>query len=318
VSNGSKTSSPASGSGSSPAGGPVATCTNPGNSCKLVSITVIKNATQTDVTGAKNWATVKKSTDDVIVQATTTPDNAGCWACINWSGDSGAAVPGKPNQRSFSRSVSKKIHVAAELGGVTDQLDIWVLWGQVTIKTSSTTPPNAVQYAGRYDGTENLGAQTFSGGNEAVGKVVPTAKITPAGVNAVVKSGWAFRRERISHDWQDGVKQTVPNYWNTTWQDDTSDASFQVLTPDNGDQIYDRDAPSVGNVGGSDYETYNNFRQWIEWNGMTANEACSDKAEWYWKGVWQLSATPQITTKDVGTGNFTLPNDSPLHPTPPP
>jgi len=81
---------------------------------KLVRLTVIQNATQTHVTGAKNWATVKKSTDDVIVEATTTPNNnEEEWKQINWSGDSGTAVPGKPNQRKLSRSTSKKYHVEA-------------------------------------------------------------------------------------------------------------------------------------------------------------------------------------------------------------
>jgi hypothetical protein len=180
--------------------------------------------------------------------------------------------------------------------------------------TSGTTPANAVQFGARYDGTENLGARSYNSGKSAVGKVVPVATITPAGVNAVVKSGWAFRRERISRDWVDGVKQTAVNYWNTTWQDDTSAAAFQMLTPDSDDKIYDRDAPSVWGTGGNDYETYNNFREWIEWNGMSPNETCSDKAEWYWKAVWVKSGTPQIQMTDVGTGNIALPADSPRHP----
>jgi hypothetical protein len=314
MANGKKTTSPAAAGGGSAAGGAVTACDDAAKSCKLVSITVVQNATQHNVTGAKNWAAVKKATDDVIVEATTTPNNDSCWACINWSGDAGKPVAGKANQRSFSRSVSKKIHVAAELGGGKDDLDIWVLWAKVKINTNNQTPPNAVQYGGRYDGTENLGTQTYDGGNSAVGKVVPEATITPAGVHDVVKSDWAFRRERISHDWNDGVKVTVPDYWNATWTDDTSDASFQKLIPDADDKIYDRDAPSIIDAGGNDYETYNNFREWIEWSGMTTNEGCSDKAEWYWKGVWQKAAAPQVTTKEVGTGNIVLPANSALHP----
>jgi hypothetical protein len=281
---------------------------------KLVKLTVIKNATQTYVTGAKNWACVKKATDDVIVQATTTPNTEDAWKQINWSGDSGSPVPGKPNQRKLSRASSKKYHVEAELGGVKDDLYVWVLWAEVTILTSGTTPANAVQFGSRYDGTENLGAKAYNGGKEARGKVVPVGKIEPAGAHNVVKSGWAFKRKRKSHDWNDGSKSSPGNgksdYWNTAWVDDTSSASFQKLTPDNDDKIYDRDAPNVAAFGTNDAETYNNFQQWVEWNG----EVCSDEAGWYWQGRWQKSAAPQVTLKDVGTGNITLPNKSHFHP----
>lgn len=283
---------------------------------KLVSLTVIRNATQTNVTGAKNWATVKKSTDDVIVEARTTPNNnEEEWKQITWSGDSGTVVSGTPNQRKLSRTTSKKYHVEAELGGVKDDVDVWVLWATVTNLVSGTTPANAVQYGVRYDGTENLGAQSYDSGNKAVGKVVPVALITPAGVHDVVKSGWTFKRERMSHDWTDGSKEGEGNgtsdYWNTTWVDDTSAASFQKLTLDDQDKIYDRDAPSIGNATiVNDQETYNNFRQWTEWN----SEVCSDKAGWYWKARRESSKSPQVVLKELNTGNITLPGTSHFHP----
>lgn len=279
---------------------------------KLVKLTVIQNATQTNVTGAKNWATVKKSTDDVIVEATTTPNNnEEEWKQISWSGDSGTAVPGKPNQRKLSRATSTKLHVEAELGGVKDNVDVWVLWATVTNLVSGTTPANAVQFGSRYDGTENLGAKSYDSGNKAVGKVVPVAQITPAGVHDVVKSGWAFKREVKSHFWTDGVKLAgEPRAWSVDWANDDSLASFQKLAPDPDDKIYDRDAPNIGAFGTNDAERYDNFRQWIEWN----SENCSDKAQWYWQGRWQKSATPQITLKDVGAGNIALPEKSHFHP----
>src|SRR5829696_3732421 len=106
--------------------------------CKLVSLTVIRNATQTNVTGAKNWACVKKSTDDVIVEATTTPNTEECWKKINWSGDSGTDVPGHPNQRKLSRTAAKHYHVEAELGGVKDHVDVWVLWADLVVTIGAT------------------------------------------------------------------------------------------------------------------------------------------------------------------------------------
>lgn len=278
---------------------------------KLVKITVIQNATQTNVTGAKNWACVKKATDDVIVEATTSPNNnATEWEKIKWSGDSGAEVPGQKNQRKLSRATSKKFHVKAELGGVKDELYVWVLWAEVTILTSGTTPVNSTKFGTLFDGTESLGATSYNSGNAASGKVAPFAIISPTGVNAVVKSGWAFKRDRWTHDWIDGIKNIASNYWNTTWVDDTSSATWMRLIPDVNDKIYDLDGPNIAGVGTNDAETYNNFRQWIEWN----NEKCSDYAEWYWRGRWKRTASPQVTLKDVGTGNVALPNQSHFHP----
>jgi hypothetical protein len=283
---------------------------------KLVKITVIRNATQANVTGAKNWAAIKKASDDVIVEATTTPNTEDAWRQVAWSGDSGSPVAGHTNQRSLSRAASKKLHIEAALGGVTDSLDVWILWGTVTIKTSGPRPANAVAFAGRYDGTEDLGAKEYDGGAKAVGKVVPVAKITPAGVHDVVKAGWAFRRHMQGESWDDGVADTGdPRFFKSpAWVDDTSDSAFQNLTPDADDQIYDRDAPNVAGFGTTDSEIYYNFEQWIEWGGAS----CSDMAQWHWRGRWQKSATPQITLKDVGTGTVPLPGQSFFHPPSPP
>ena len=88
---------------------------------------------------------------------------------------------------------------------------------------------------------------------------------------------------------------------------DTSYDCFQKLTPDNQDKIYDRDAPSIGRADiATNQETYNNFKQWIEWN----SDKCSDEAEWYWKALRKKASVPQITLKKVDTGSILLP-DSP-------
>lgn len=279
--------------------------------CKLVSLTVIFNATRTNVTGSKNWATVRKATDDVIVQAKTSPDTEDCWKAIKWSGDSGS--PGdKPNQRKLSRTTSKKLHLEAELGGVKESLDVWVLWATVTINVSGTTPVDSAQFGTIGDGTENLGAKSYDGGKAARGKVAPIAIITPAGVHDVVKSGWAFKRQMTGHVWIDGAKVTGdPRFWKPDWSvDDTSATAFTRLTPTADEKIYDLDGPSILAVGTSDAEVYYNFRQYIQWNG----DMCSDYSLWYWQGRWQKSASPQVTLKDVGTGNIALPNDSHFHP----
>ena len=223
--------------------------------------------------------------------------------------------PGNRTRENYPAPPPGIFHVEAELGGVKDHVEVWVLWATVTILTSGTTPANAVQFAGKHDGTENLGAVSFDGGDKAAGRVVPVGAIAPIGIQGVVKSGWAFKRERMSHDWRDGNKDGegngVDDYWNTAFVDDTSYPGFQKLTPDNDDKIYDRDAPSIGRSNiTTDQETYNHFRQWIEWNG----EKCSDKAEWYWKARRLKANSPQITVKDVGTGSIALPAKSFYHP----
>lgn len=288
---------------------------------KLVSITVKANATQNGVTGNKNWVAVKKDADEIIVEAVTSPDNIQGWQKINWWGDKGDEVPGKPNQRKLSRSESKTLEIEADLGGVNDKLSIWVVWAEITIHTSGTTPKNSKQFSAvTFAEKENLGAviNNSFGLESARGKVALVAQITPAGINQVAASGWAFKRERISRDWVDGAKRDVgngvKNYWNTQWVDDTSKPEATMLTPTNDpasksvDQIFDIDGPDTA-WGSKDSETYNNFRQWIEWN----NEKCSDYALWYWKASWQNAYTPKITLKEVGTGNITLPDESPIH-----
>jgi hypothetical protein len=291
--------------------------------CKLVSLTVIKNATQTNVSGDKHWACVKKSSDDVIVQATTDPNTADCWNKINWSGDVGSAVPGKPNQRKLSRDSSRRWHVFAELGGGTDQVVVWILWAEVTILTSGTRPANAAKFSDRFTDPDDkdaasdvLGAMVYDNGNSGVGKVVPVAQLMPSGVGVAVTAGWEFPREVMSHTWMDGRKykpgETSSDYWNTTRVDDTSRPKWLRLTPDANNKIYDLDAPSVVRQPetGRTFEVYDNFWQWVEWNG----ERCSDEAPWYWRGIWNgdnRKAVIELT--EVGTGSPALP-EKPKYP----
>jgi hypothetical protein len=285
------------------------------NNVTLQSLTVVSNsATQIDVT---NWATVKSnSTNDyVIVQASLNYTND--WILTNaatriqWTG--GEAVPGNPLQRRVPKTISLETTVTASLGSTSTNLDVWVIWGTVSIKTTGTTPTNAVQFGTLYDGTENLGGQTYFGGTMGVGKVVPVAQLTPTRVNKVVKTDWAFRRERWSHTFHDG---NPGGMYDTGWTDDTSDPSFQNLTPDSDDKIYDRDAPNVGPFSTTCTEIYKNFHQWIEWKGTKVSDGTPgtdnfpSAAEWHWKAKWQASANPQVILKDVYGGYISLPNAS--------
>ena len=284
---------------------------------KLVRITVIQNATQKNVTGPKSWAAVKKQAN-VIVEATTLPkNNAEEWKQIQWSGDSGVAVPNAGNRRQLSLAASKKFHIEAKLGGVSDTLDLWVLWATVEILTKGPRPANAAPFdPGMRDDTQNLGAVTYKSMSSSIidenagifvdnmgasGKIGAVGTLAPKGVNQVVKAGWALERQVWTHEWRDGVKGPGTN---DNWTKDTSKPVYLKLAPDSDDKIYDVDGPDL-RWGQYSAETYNQFRQWVEWNG----EKCSDDAPWHWQARWQLNKdlSKQITLNELGTGPMTLP-----------
>lgn len=295
----------------------------PPSKAKLVRLTVTQNATQENVIGEKNWATVQAISSEVTVEVTTAPhNNADEWKQIHWSGDTGKPVPGKANSRKLSRAVSKKYHVEASLGGVTDFVDVWILWATIEILTTGTRPANAAPFdPGSRDETDKLGAVTYKSLTSSVvderagvfvnntgasGKIVGVATLSPKGVYQVVVSGWSFERQVWTHNWIDGVKAAGTN---DAWTRDTSQPRYLRLKPDANDKIYDLDGPDI-RWGKRSAETYNNFRQWIEWN----NEKCSEHTLWYWQARWRLHEDPskQISLNDLGAGkNISLP-DKPL------
>lgn len=290
----------------------------------LVSIEVIAGASRNGIAAAKNWAVVKGNTDDIIVQATTNPDNPTGWNQVSWTGEAGTPVPGHPNQRRFSRSTSRRIHVEASLGGVTDHADIWVIWATIEILTRGDVPANSAQFdRGMRDESQRLGAVTYLAltgtmyGNRdedyvqnmgASGKVCLVATITPAGINSVVSGGWTFRRERQTHSYHDGNRT---NDYTHAWTDDTSRPAYLRLTPDPQDKIYDLDGPDFRH---SRYtaEVYHNMRQWIEWN----QTRCSEYGFWFWQVFWRANRNQsrQIILNQLGTGS--IPGGFPSEPRP--
>jgi hypothetical protein len=273
---------------------------------------VISGATQQNVKGAKNWAAVKQS-GHVVVEATTDPNTAACWSQIVWSGDTGSPVAGHPNRRQLPRNSSAVLDVHASLGGVSDELSVWIVWGTVQILASGKRPKNAQAHPPKPlgDGSDNLGAIEYDGftQRQVAGKIVAVATIQPKGIHNIIQAGWVLRRERWTHDWVDGARSKPgnkrDNYWNTDWVDDTL-TGMSVLTPDLDDKVYDTDAPNLASAV-KDFETYNNFRQWLEWNGARA----SDEGLWYFQARWRNN---QVTMKDVGTGKIKLPEKSFFHP----
>lgn len=101
-------------------------------------------ATQTNVTGAQNWAAVKTSGATVVIQATVKPDTAQVANMITWTG--GTAVPGNQKQVTVDGGTSAKTAVTAQIGtDPAQEVDIWILWATIVNQVAGTTPANAVQ-----------------------------------------------------------------------------------------------------------------------------------------------------------------------------
>jgi hypothetical protein len=290
----------------------------------LVSMSVVSGASRNENMPPKNWAVVKGDADDIIVQVNTNPNNQTTWGQVNWTGDQGALVPGHLNQRRFSRASSRRIHVEASLGGVSDHADVWVIWASIQVLTQGNVPPNSAQFQpGMRDETQRLGAVTYltlfstQYGNRdedyiqnmgASGKVCLVATILPAGIHSVVSTGFTFRRERQTHAYYNGSRN---GDYTDTWLNDTSPAFFLRLTPDANDKIYDLDAPDM-RYSTHTSEVYHNMRQWIEWN----NTRCSDNAFWYWEVFWRANRiqSSQIILNQLGIGS--IPGGFPPEPRP--
>jgi hypothetical protein len=314
------TTPPSSGDGGTPADCTTGPCPA---ACKLVSITVILNATQTNVTGDKNWATVKKTTDDVIVEATTDPNTEACWKQINWSGDSGS--PGdKANQRKLSRVDSKKFHVEAELGGVKDHVDVWVIWVdlEVLIGTGDTIDSGndasglaaGHKWPAMLGGGKKLGEMTSEGTSltyaYTVGKIQAKGTLSPSGIEDVVKSGWRMRRKKTKKAYDNGVETD-----SATDADDTSQSDWLDNDPKSGTstrEIYDLDAPGCSNtLPGTSVthtaEVYLNFVQYVTVN-LDSETQCSDDKKWsYVARVDVDKASGKVEKNTLRLSHVTIP-----------
>jgi hypothetical protein len=292
---------------------------------KLVSVSVT-GASQKNVTGANVWAATQKSAAQVVIEATTDPNSADEWKLINWTG--GKPVKGKLNQRAVDRDAADKATIKIEYGGTTRTIEIWIVSASIEILTADGPRPKGAppRNAKSRDGTEKLGPVTYPSGvqvgiNDSIkdddpnsshfvaamaasGKIIAVATLKPAGVSKVIKAGWTFRRQIMAHDWQNGIQMKGAKTWTKTWADDTSNPRFLRLTPDDADKIYDLDEPEL-RVARLSSETYNNFQQWVEWNG----ETCSEFAPWFWQAIWRAKADPnaQIELNQCDKGKIELP-----------
>jgi hypothetical protein len=314
------TTPPRSGDGGTPADCTTGPCPD---ACKLVNITVILNATQTNVTGDKNWATVKKATDDVIVEATTDPNTEACWKQISWSGDSGS--PGaKANQRKLSRADSKMFHVEAELGGVKDHVDVWVIWVDLEVKIgtgdSIDSGNDAAGLAAGHKwpamlgGGKKLGEMTSEGTSltyaYVVGKIQAKGTLSPPGIEDVVKTGWRNRRKVTNKSYDNGVETD-----SASDADDTSNSDWLDNDPKSGTstrEIYDLDAPGCsttrpGTSVDHTAESYLNFVQYVT-VALDSETQCSDDKKWsYIARVDIDKASGKVEKNSLSLSHITIP-----------
>ncbi len=276
----------------------------------------VSNARQVD---AANWVTPRDvfgpqlipspaPRGPCVVQALTAPANSpAVWGQIAWAG--GEPVPGRPNQRLVNRHQAGKTTVGAMIGGSGPQVTVWVVWAAVTAQTRGPRPPRAKSWAVGmpFTGGESCGAfvvQAFSMAANARGQVVAVAELVPKGVGRVISAAGMgaqlrFRRQVTAHDFVDGKRGTDKKAF-IPWAPDDSQPQLLTLDPGPDDRLYDTDGPDLPGGAARTSETYDNFRQWVEWAGVP----WSDYGYWYFRARWQ---NQKVTLKEVGQGSIILP-----------
>ncbi len=246
---------------------------------------------------------------DCVVQADTLlQNNAAEWSQIAWSG--GEPIPDNPNQRRVSRQATGTTTVTASIGTSTQKLVLWTMWADVSVLTKGARPPQAKPWSEGepFPGPDQCSAyevQSFSMGKNARGQIIAVAKLLPRGVGKIILGAskhtlFNIRRQLTAHDYVDGAPNKHKKSF-VDWVDDTL-LAMQVLKSVVNDELYDTDAPDLP-VATQTAETYNNFRQWLEWDGRP----CSNFAYWYFHARWK---DQQVTLKDVGQGSITLPQQA--------
>jgi hypothetical protein len=228
-----------------------------------------------------------------------------------WLGGSVASTNPLVNQ--VSTTTSAETSVEAQLCSDALYAKIWILWSTLNILVAPPEPANAPSFAPQsntlgvvyYDINGNSVASTSSNAVVAYGQNCVVATLTPVGVHRIIPTGWSFFQERMSHDFNNGSKST--RYYDSSWQPDGPTSGNYMTTPDALDEIYEIDSPNIGAFASSTSETYNNFYDYITWNGQLCS---STNNFWNFEGRWNSTNTPQVTYTALSTGTIQLPTNA--------
>jgi len=266
---------------------------------QVSSVSVESGASQTHVTGSKNWAAIKATPGDVVIKATINPPIAeGSIPAdlITWTG--GTAVSGQLLHRKVSKTTSAKTNVKATCGTSEAEANIWVIWASITIQTSGDKPSaaNTLFFA-----LNNPKCGPTTSSQVGYGNICGIVTLTPAGVGEIISSGWDIKRE------QQHLIITITNSTpteksrDTSWTDDDAHNQDEILQPING-KLYVIDNPSIcyEYPGVDIIIVMRNFREWLAWNG----KKCSDYSPWYFRGLFDAVSGGIIPQVGVGRIDF--------------
>lgn len=281
-----------------------------------ISVATPNGATQSNMKqnypndGDQNWGIVKAAGVSVIMQVATAPATDPIWKLVAWQG--GSTVPNADDERSYSAATSQEYNIKPTINskGLEHTLNLWVIWATITIDAAGADPSNAPAFPPGEIGGQSLGLQENAKKNAVAFNNCQAAKVTPAGVHNALTGGFAMKQQRISHDFKNGAPN--PQYFNTSWVSDGPETGFYTTKPDSSDKVYAIDGPDDGDFTTTSYDTYNNFRDWADWNGAK----CASDANWYFQAGWNVKKTPEIYFASGGTGQITLPAADPAGPVP--
>jgi hypothetical protein len=300
-------------------------------------LTVVSNsATQIDAT---NWVVIKSPTNDyVYVQAMVGSTNDALLASLatnlQWSG--GETVPGNPLQRQISKTNSVETTVSVSLGSVTNSLNVWVVWANLTVKTSGTLDPDdkaqvldngnwptpaSINYPITFHGLgggNGLGpidclSNTNLNYAYTVGRMEAKAILEPTGIGNLLSSTniWDMKRTRIVIAWDNGGSPSFSNPPPGT--NDTSGSFFKYLNPTNG-EMFDLDAPGCSLTFQGTFilhtaECYDDFYEYVTINLGNGDQICSETNTWSYMAQVDGDAS-MVRTNVLSTSLITLPTTS--------
>jgi hypothetical protein len=308
--------------------------TNCTGSTTLYVVELDSIAVDTTYVSSNNWAAVKtnSATEYVTLTANLCPYVTNAAVLLNWSGG-GETVPDNPLQRRVHKNASVKTTVTASCCGNSTNVNIWIIWSDLTVKTSGTLDsddkasvlnngnfPTANTTYGSYDlgGGKSLGAidwwsVTNLNYRATIGKMEAKAVLQPSGVGNVVTNGWRMRRTVVCIFWDNGGSPSYRSGGTTppSAQGDTGDPYYQYLYPINGD-IFDLDWPGcpLGTAINHTGECYDNFYEYVTVNLMGIDEVCSTTNTWSYAARVDNDSTNHVLLNALSTSLITLPTNS--------